>query len=60
MIGQVDGKLRHKREGPAGISESDALAAARDAEGARRALAGREVLKEVVRAPKLVNFVSRG
>jgi leucyl-tRNA synthetase len=60
MIVQVDGKLRDKLEVPAGISESDALAAARDAEGARRALAGREVLKEVVRAPKLVNFVTYG
>jgi leucyl-tRNA synthetase len=60
MIVQVDGKLRDKLEVPAGISEPDALAAARDAEGARRALAGREVLKEVVRAPKLVNFVTHG
>jgi leucyl-tRNA synthetase len=60
MIVQVDGKLRDKLEVAAGISEQDALAAARDAEGARRALAGREVLKEVVRAPKLVNFVTHG
>src|SRR5439155_16811730 len=60
MIVQVDGKLRDKLEVPADISEPDALAAARDAEGARRALAGREVLKEIVRAPKLVNFVTAG
>jgi len=58
MIVQVDGKLRDKLEVPADISEQDALAAARDAEGARRALAGREVQKEIVRAPKLVNFVT--
>ena len=60
MIVQVDGKLRDKLEVPAGISERDALVAARDAEGARRALTGHEVLKEVVRAPKLVNFVTQG
>ncbi len=58
MIVQVDGKLRDKLEVPADLSEGDALAAARGAEGARRALAGREVLKEIVRAPKLVNFVT--
>ncbi|TMK92851.1 MAG: leucine--tRNA ligase, partial [Actinobacteria bacterium] len=60
MIVQVDGRLRDKLEVPAGISEQDALAAARAAEGARRALAGREVLKEIVREPKLVNFVTAG
>src|SRR6266516_4450609 len=60
MIVQVDGKLRDKLEVPADLSEGDALAAARGAEGARRALAGREVLKEIVRAPKLVNFVTVG
>jgi leucyl-tRNA synthetase len=60
MIVQVDGKLRDKLEVPTGISDQDALAAARDAQGAQRALAGREVLKEIVRAPKLVNFVTHG
>ena len=60
MIVQVDGKLRDKLEVSADISEQDALAGARAAEGARRALAGREVLKEIVRAPKLVNFVTAG
>jgi hypothetical protein len=33
------------------------LAAARASAGAQRALEGREVVKEIVRAPKLVNFV---
>jgi len=60
MIVQVDGKLRDKLEVTADISEPEALAAARAAEGAQRALAGREVLKEIVRAPKLVNFVTAG
>ena len=60
MIVQVDGKLRDKLEVPADISEKDALAAARAGEGAQRSLAGREVLKEIVRAPKLVNFVTLG
>ena len=60
MIVQVDGRLRDKLSVPADISEQDALAAARAAEGAQRSLAGREVLKEIVRAPKLVNFVTVG
>jgi hypothetical protein len=33
---------------------------ARGAAGARRALEGLQVVKEIVRAPKLVNFVTRG
>ena len=60
MIVQVDGKLRDKLEVPADISEKDALATARAGEGAQRSLAGREVLKEIVRAAKLVNFVTAG
>ena len=47
---------------PIQVAETPAplFAAARDAEGAQRALAGREVLKQIVRAPKLVNFVTAG
>jgi leucyl-tRNA synthetase len=60
LVVQVDGKVRDKVEVAADVSEEDAAAAARDAAGARRALEGREVVKEIVRAPRLVNFVTRG
>jgi leucyl-tRNA synthetase len=59
MIVQVDGKVRDKLEVPADISADDALRSARESAGARRALDGREVAKEIVRAPKLVNFVTQ-
>jgi leucyl-tRNA synthetase len=59
MVVQVDGKLRDKIEVAADVDETTALAAARESEGARRAIADREVIKEIVRVPKLVNFVTR-
>jgi leucyl-tRNA synthetase len=59
LVVQVDGKVRDKLEVPADIAEADALTAARASAGARRALDGREVVKEIVRAPKLVNLVTR-
>jgi len=58
MVIQVDGKVRDRVEVPAGIGEDDALALARASEGAARALAGRSVTKEIVRAPRLVNLVT--
>jgi len=60
LVVQVDGKVRDKVEVSADIDEAHALEAARGSAGARRALAGREVVKEIVRVPKLVNFVTRG
>ncbi|MGZ8565522.1 MAG: leucine--tRNA ligase [Actinomycetota bacterium] len=60
LVVQVDGKVRDKVEVAANVSEDEALAAARGAAGAHRALEGRAVVKEIVRAPKLVNFVTRG
>jgi leucyl-tRNA synthetase len=59
LVVQVDGKVRDKLEVAADISEGDALLAARGSAGARRALDGREVVKEIVRAPRLVNLVTR-
>jgi leucyl-tRNA synthetase len=58
MIVQVDGKVRDKIQVDAGISEEEALALARASEGGARALAGRAVAKEIVRAPRLVNLVT--
>jgi len=60
LVVQVNGKVRDKVEVPADVSEADALVAARASAGARRSLEGREVVKEIVRAPKLVNFVVKG
>jgi leucyl-tRNA synthetase len=60
LVVQVDGKVRDTAEVDAGLDEAGALEVARGAAGARRALEGRQVVKEIVRAPKLVNFVTRG
>ena len=59
LVVQVDGKVRAKTEVRADLDEAGALEIARAADGVRRALDGREVVKEIVRAPKLVNFVTR-
>jgi leucyl-tRNA synthetase len=59
MVVQVNGKVRDRLEVATDISEQDALAAARASDGARRALEGHEVVNEVVRVPRLVNFVVR-
>jgi leucyl-tRNA synthetase len=60
MVVQVDGKVRDRLEVAVAIGEEDALAAARASEKVRAALDGREVVKEIVRAPRLVNLVTRG
>jgi leucyl-tRNA synthetase len=60
LVVQVDGKVRDTLEVDAALDEAGALEAARGAAGARRALEGRRVVKEIIRAPKLVNFVTRG
>ncbi|MEP7060027.1 MAG: leucine--tRNA ligase [Actinomycetota bacterium] len=60
LIVQVDGRVRDRIEVAADIGEADALALAKESEKARRAVGEREVVKEVVRAPKLVNLVTRG
>jgi leucyl-tRNA synthetase len=59
LIVQVDGKVRDKIEIPADADEAAVLEAARSSAGAGRALEGREVANEIVRAPRLVNFVTR-
>jgi len=60
LVVQVNGKVRDKVEVAASIGDEEALAAARSSAGARRALEGKVVRKEIVRAPKLVNFVVEG
>jgi len=60
MVFQVDGKLRDKAEVPADIAADDALSLAFGSEKVATAIGGREVVKQIVRAPKLVNLVTSG
>ena len=55
---QVDDKVRDTIEVAADSDDATVLAAARASAGVARALDGRPVRKEIVRAPKLVNFVT--
>ncbi len=59
MVFQVDGKLRDKAEVSADIDEAGALELARGSDKVRAAVDGREVVKEIVRVPKLVNLVTK-
>jgi leucyl-tRNA synthetase len=60
MVVQVDGKLRDKMDVAVDITEADALALARASARVAAAIGDREVVKEIVRVPKLVNLVTRG
>ncbi len=59
MVFQVDGKLRDKADVPADIDEARALELAHGSEKVAAAIDGREVVKEIVRMPKLVNLVTK-
>ena len=54
---QVQGKVRGRIEVAPDVGEDELRAAALADEGVVRALAGREVAKVIVRAPKLVSIV---
>ncbi|MDO5699970.1 MAG: class I tRNA ligase family protein [Bowdeniella nasicola] len=54
---QVAGKVRARLEVPADISEEDLTARAIESPGAQKYLKGREPMKVIVRAPRLVNLV---
>jgi leucyl-tRNA synthetase len=58
MVIQVDGKVRDKVEVDSTTDEAHALEFARASERARVAIGDRQVVKEIVRAPKLVNLVT--
>jgi leucyl-tRNA synthetase len=60
LVIQVDGKVRDKAEVPADTDETEALRIARESERARKAIGDREVMREIVRAPRLVNLVTNG
>jgi leucyl-tRNA synthetase len=56
---QVQGKVRGRLEVPPDISEDELRSRALAEESVVRALAGREVAKVIIRAPKLVSVVAR-
>jgi leucyl-tRNA synthetase len=60
LIVQVDGRVRDRIEVAADISDADALTLATASENALRAVGERAIVKEIVRAPKLVNLVTGG
>ena len=55
---QIDGKVRGTLTVPARISADDLEALARADEKVLRSLAGREIARAVVRAPKVVSFTT--
>jgi leucyl-tRNA synthetase len=57
---QVDGKLRDTVELSVDATEADLQAAADASATVQRALEGREIVKVIVRAPKLINIVTKG
>ncbi|MBS1675054.1 MAG: leucine--tRNA ligase [Actinobacteria bacterium] len=57
---QINGKVRATLEVPAKIGEADLEALARADERVQRALEGKEIVRVIVRAPKIVNFAIRG
>ena len=59
-IAQVDGKLRDTFELSVDATEEDLKAAAYSSSAVQKALAGREVVKVIIRAPKLINIVTKG
>ncbi|GAB2907082.1 leucine--tRNA ligase [Neomicrococcus lactis] len=56
---QIQGKLRDRLEVSPDISEEDLKAAAMESANVQRALEGKEIRTVIVRAPKLVNIVTK-
>jgi leucyl-tRNA synthetase len=59
LVVQVDGKVRDRIEVAPDVGEDAARELALGSEKVQRALDGREVAKTIVRAPRLVNLVTR-
>ncbi|MGB4135311.1 MAG: leucine--tRNA ligase [Microbacterium sp.] len=57
---QVGGKVRATLDVPAGVTEAELEALARADERVQRALEGKEIVRVIVRAPKIVNFAVKG
>ncbi len=60
LVVQVDGKVRDRVEVDPGIGEEEARERALASENARRAVGSRQVVRVVVRPPRLVNVVTSG
>jgi leucyl-tRNA synthetase len=56
----VDGKVRDRLEVPAKVGEAELESLARASANTVRAIGDREVVKVIVRAPNVVNIVTRG
>ncbi|MGO1508216.1 MAG: leucine--tRNA ligase [Microbacteriaceae bacterium] len=59
-VAQVNGKVRAQLEVPAKITADELEAFARGDERVIRAIGDKEIVKVIVRAPKLVNFAVKG
>jgi len=59
VVLQVNGKLRDRAEVPAGSSQEELLAVARDSAKIAGAIEGKELLREIVVPDRLVNLVVR-
>ena len=59
MVVQVDGRVRDRITVPADTGEDRCRELALASERARHALSGREIERVIVRAPRLVNVVTR-
>ncbi|WP_309066406.1 leucine--tRNA ligase [Microbacterium sp.] len=57
---QVGGKVRATLDVPAKIGDAELEALARGDERVQRALDGKEIVRVIVRAPKIVNFAVKG
>jgi leucyl-tRNA synthetase len=60
MVVQVDGKVRDRITVPADAGEVQCREVALASERARQALSSRQIERVIVRAPRLVNIVTRG
>ena len=58
LVVQVDGRVRDKVVVPADADEERCLEVARASQNAGRAMGARSIAREIVRPPKLVNFVT--
>jgi leucyl-tRNA synthetase len=59
LVVEVDGKVRDRIEVPAEVSEEEAERLARGSGNALRAVGDRQIVRVIVRPPKLVNLVTR-
>jgi leucyl-tRNA synthetase len=59
LVVQVDGKVRDTLEVAPDLGQEEAERLARESERVRRALGDRPVNRVIVRAPRLVNLVTR-